>query len=163
MQKLFLISLLFTQISIIKAQENKQTRNGINYEFFGTSYSEISLNYERFLILNQKFDLIFGGGIGFSSYISTPKSIQLGIFQLIVPIQINLLIGSGRHKIEVGYGMPIVIREDFPKKSTFIYVLKFGYRFQPRNSNLYLRASINPSVIVYTPKLIGGIGIGYNF
>ena len=163
MRKILIIFSLILLLSTIDAQETHITKNGINYEFYGTGYGEISMNYERFVPLNATIYMTIGTGIAFSSYVTTPKPIELGPFQILIPLQINLLFGKQVHKLEVGYGIPVVLREDFPEKSVFIHVFRIGYRYHPQYSKLYFRASLNPSIIVDSPKLIGGLGIGYSF
>ena len=142
---------------------SNQPKNSLYFEVGGVGFAPISLNYERQFILGDKTSLSIGGGISFTKYIQVGGTIWINEVQLFVPIQLNLLLGKNRSKFEIGYGMPFAIqKEGFPLFPA-VYVLRLGYRFQPYEHGLFFRASINPSIVVYLPTLMGSIGVGYSF
>jgi len=65
--------------------------------------------------------------------------------------------------LEIGYGMPFAIKEDKFGISSELYVLRLGYRYQSYKRGLFIRASVNPSIIAIVPAIMGSIGIGYSF
>ncbi len=157
------LSLLHYSTSASSQDVGNQPKNSLYYEVGGVGFAPISLNYERQFILGERTSLSIGGGISFTKYIQVFSTIWINEFQLFVPLQVNLLFGKSRSKFEIGFGMPFAIdTEDFPLVPG-VFVFRLGYRFQPSERGLFFRASINPSIIVYIPTLMGSIGVGFSF
>ena len=162
--KRYIFILLIVTISInIFGQENKIDKNVIYYELGGTGFGPFSINYERDFSLNEKVVFAAGAGVSLTKYIHVGGTNYIKDYQLFIPIQINFLFGKKNHQFEIGYGMPIALKNDEFGIVGNIYVLRFGYRYQHKQSGLLFRASINPSVIVYVPSIMGGLSIGYTF
>jgi len=161
-QYIFVLIIVVNSINIF-GQENKIDRNVIYYELGGTGFGPFSLNYERNISLNEK--VIFAPGLGASltKYIHVGGTNFINDYQLFIPLQANFLFGKKNHRFETGFGMPIAIKNDEFGIVGHIYVLRFGYRYQHKQSGFLFRASINPSVIVFVPTIMGGLSVGYTF
>ncbi len=159
---LFILLIITNSINIL-GQENKIANNVIYYELGGTGIGPFSINYERNILLNDKVIFAPGAGVSLTKYIHVGGTKYIEDYQLFIPIQVNFLFGKKNNRFEIGYGMPIAVKDDEFGIVGNIYVLRFGYRYQHRHSGLLFRASINPAVIVNVPIIMGGFSIGYTF
>ena len=156
--------LVIITISInIFGQEKNINRNVIYYELGGTGFGPVSVNYERDFLLNEKVVFAPGAGISLTRYINEGGTYNIQEHQIFFPIQVNFLFGKKNHRFEAGYGMPLAVKKDRFGIVGSVYVLRLGYRYQNRKSGFLFRASINPSVIVFTPTIMGGLSVGYVF
>ncbi|HEY9003544.1 MAG TPA: hypothetical protein VIM89_19460 [Mucilaginibacter sp.] len=92
-----------------------------------------------------------------------------------VPLQLNYLVGGRSHFFEVGagaaymhltnpyFGNPIIGNNPMVVNSTVVATSTIGYRYQPFNGGLNLRASFNPSLLqgTFVPEI--GLSAGYTF
>jgi hypothetical protein len=162
-KKLVICLLLILIFLNLRGQDIKLAKNTVYYEFGGTGYGWISLNYDRLFDLSDKVKFTTGLGFALSKYIEIGGSKSIGDNQLLIPAQCNFLIGKSNNKIELGFGMPISINSEKFGFIAPIYVMRIGYRFQPNNKGFMFRASLNPSLILFSPKISGGLSIGYIF
>ena len=144
-------------------QENRHTKNVVYYELGGISFAPFSINYERLIGEGERVQLSIGIGAAVTNYISKPSTIEIKGYQLLFPLQANLLIGKKNHKIEIGYGMPFAIEKEEFGISSGLYVLRLGYRYQTYQKGLFFRASVNPAILAIVPAIMGSLAIGYNF
>ncbi|MEA2041407.1 MAG: hypothetical protein U9N85_02490 [Bacteroidota bacterium] len=161
-QYIFILLIVTNSINIF-GQENKIDRNAIYYELGGTGFGPFSINYERNFSINKKIIFAPGVGISLSKYIHVGGTSYINDYQLFIPLQVNFIFGEKNHQFETGYGMPIAIKDNKFGIAGSIYVLRFGYRYQHKQSGFLIRASINPSVIVNVPTIMGGLSVGYTF
>lgn len=171
MSKVKMLSWIFFLLSIAinsKGQEINRAKNTIYYELGGTGYGVFSLNYERLITINQTVSFAPGLGVSISKVIHVSNSYNFGDYQFFIPLQANFIFGRNKHHFETGIGMPVAIRNDNYGESKYgliggIYVLRFGYRYQPKDSGLLLRASVNPTWMGLVPTIMAGLSIGYDF
>lgn len=144
-------------------QESQNARNTLYYEYGGTGYGAFSINYERQISLSEK--VTFAPGLGFSltNDIDVSRTVRMNDHQLFIPWQVNFYYGKTNHHLETGFGMPIALDDEKFGLKGNIYVLRFGYRYQPKKSGFLFRASLNPTWIEIIPQLRGGLSIGYSF
>ena len=161
-QKYYLI-LIFIILGGLKAIGQEKINNTIYYEFGGTGFGAISINYERNISINDK--VIFAPGLGFSlsNFIEVGGTKLINDNQIFIPWQVNFLFGEKNHHFETGFGMPLAINDDKFGFVGNIYVLRLGYRYQSQKTGFIFRASVNPSIIAIVPSIIGGISLGYSF
>jgi hypothetical protein len=161
-QILFLI--VFIAISFVTfSQNNSSSKNTAYYELGGIGFGPVSLNYERLIPLGSSVLFAPGAGISFTKYIQVGGTFWINEIQVFIPVQVNFLFGKNNHHFIAGYGMPLGIKDNKFGVTTSIYVLRLGYRYQPAHSGFMFGASINPSIVVNSPMLMGGLLVGYTF
>jgi hypothetical protein len=101
--------------------------------------ANVSLNYERIVILNKNFFLTgrLGGGYGRQLTPGAEADTVSRPVYLTIPLQITLNAGKKRHFAEAGIGSNATIGNVHPH---LLYYATAGYRFQPlRSGNLSIR------------------------
>lgn len=151
---LFLLSFLFSNNS------NAQRGQSIYAEILGAGVI-YSLNYDtRFLEGEDKF----GCRIGVSF-------VESGV---VIPTQINYLLGKNKHKLEFGLGITSLLEFDSDKS---IYIFGSGilmYRFQKPDGNFLFRVGLSPTFVPSEDDVLygdigkifwfwPGISAGYKF
>ena len=163
MKQIFFL-FVFTAISIVAfSQNNTQPKNTLYYELGGSGFGPVSLNYERMIPLGNSVLLAPGAGISFTKYIQVGGTFWINEVQVFIPVQVNFLFGRNNHHFVAGYGMPIGIKDNKFGVTASIFVLRLGYRYQSKRSGFMFGASINPSIVVAAPTLMGGLSVGYAF
>jgi hypothetical protein len=101
--------------------------------------SNVSLNYERLVKINDNFFLTgrIGGGYGRQLTPGVESDTVLRPVYLTIPLQITLNAGKSRHFAEAGIGSTAAIGNVCPH---ILYYLTAGYRLQPlKSGNLSIR------------------------
>lgn len=92
-----------------------------------------------------------------------------------VPFQLNYLVGGRSHFFEAGagatymylsnpyFGNPLIGHDPKVVNSTVVATTTIGYRYQPFNHGLNLRASFNPCLLDGTFVPDFGVSVGYTF
>lgn len=158
--KIFLILLFVNEANGQESFKHKD-KNSLFYELGGTGYGPISIHYERKMFMGERIIFAPGVGLSFTQILHIGGTKNLNNWQLFIPWQTNFLYGKGKHYFEFGFGMPLSIDDYDFRFVGNIYVLRLGYRFLFHS--FLIRASINPTIIVYMPSIMGGIAIGYSF
>lgn len=131
--KNFIVLLIFV-LSCIHGQA--QRSHQVYVELLGNGV-QYSLNYDvRF----TKGDHSLGGRIGLS---------KVGV-QTIVPIQLNKVIGEGKHKVEAGLGVTAnLYQEDYEgRRYPVLGNASLMYRFHPEKSDFVFRVGYAPTIIL---------------
>lgn len=166
-----ILSLTFILLAITvtsTGQEVNHSKNTVYYELGGTGWGIFSLNYDRLIPINETVSFAPGLGMSISNFVSTSYTYHIGDYQFFIPWQANFIFGRTNHHFETGIGMPIAIWTEKYGEQKFglrgeVYVLRFGYRYQPNDSGIIVRASINPTWFVTMPFIMAGLSIGYSF
>jgi hypothetical protein len=140
MKRITLISVLAFSIMSVSAQEDSPNaaeipRNGIFVSILGDG-SNVSLNYERLIRINDFIFLTGSLGAGYGKQLTLTDTISKPAY-LTIPAHITFNAGKGRHFAEAGFGSTAAIGDVYPH---LLYYLTGGYRFQPLNpGNLSIR------------------------
>ena len=162
--KQFLLLIILITISFVTfSQSNTQPKNALYYEFGGTGFGPVSLNYERLIPLGNSVLLAPGAGISFTKYIQVGGTFWINEIQVFIPVQVNFLFGKNNHHFVAGYGMPLGIKNEKLGVTASTYVMRLGYRYQSKHSGFMFGANINPSIVVHSLMLMGGLSVGYAF
>lgn len=146
-----LVLILTINISLTMAQ-NKTVYNSVYIEALGNA-GIYSLNYDR--ILSQNIGVRFGAGF-------------LPIIDVLtIPATINLFIGNGSSKLELGAGILILSqtrdnRHGLFRDNNFITAL-IGYRYQQPEGGFLFRIGFTP---LFSQKEFfpwGGFSVGTSF
>jgi hypothetical protein len=132
----------------------------IFFEIFGPGLT-ISANYDtRF---SKKRD-----GLGMRIGVGYDGSNSPGVVML--PVQVNYLIGKNTRYLEIGVGLTLLSANDdglpFNSKGTSgltIGTMTFGYRYQPVNSGFTFRVSLNELFDNANFVPYAGVSFGYTF
>lgn len=157
----FLLTVSF--FNTANAQTNQRAQNAF-LEVGGAGLS-ISANYDtRFSDQRNGFGVRAGLGYLPAAFFSV----------VAVPVQINYLLGSKSHFLELGAGATYLKVGDDNKNDDDNNFLSFtavtgvigtstiGYRYQPVNGGFSFRVSANP-MFGETVQLTGGASIGWTF
>ena len=137
--------------------------HSLSLELFG-AHSTIGINYDRRFKGNDGLGFRVGLGYGYSES-SYFMGLSHNIYGIAVPLEINYLLGKGRHKLELGFGASLgYYHETYYLDQAFVpvgmnqynYTLKhnsfgyfmygnIGYRLQTRRG-FQLRVGLTPSV-----------------
>ncbi|HWZ14587.1 MAG TPA: hypothetical protein VNW95_05055 [Mucilaginibacter sp.] len=148
-------------ITSTKVDSLQQSRaEDIFFELYGPGLT-ISANYDtRF---SQKRD-----GLGMRIGVGYDGSNSPGVVML--PIQVNYLIGKNTRYLELGVGLTLLSANDdglpFNSKGTSgltIGTMTFGYRYQPVNSGFSFRVSLNELFNNANFIPYAGVSFGYTF
>ncbi|MEO6151394.1 MAG: hypothetical protein ABIN95_07780 [Mucilaginibacter sp.] len=158
----FLLTISF--FNTAKAQSDQRAQN-VYLELAGPGLA-LSVNYDtRF---GEKRNGL-GGRIGFG-YFPSP------FFSIVsVPVQLNYLVGSRSHFLELGAGATYLkVGDDnkndddnkflslFNTVTGVVGTATIGYRYQPVDGGFNFRISANPFVGEIV-QLTGGVSVGYTF
>ena len=151
------------EISVINSN-----RNAVYFELGGNALNS-SLNYEYFI----KHDLPIRLGLG---YISNEQSENFGDkFSegqelSLIPLTLSKLMGSKKHKLELGAGVTygyFHLKTDLEtEKNGFLVTGVLGYRYQPSKNGFLFRLSYTPGITLSNdsvPPTSAGISCGYAF
>ena len=151
----------------------------VYFELFGNAIV-YSLNYERTIYRD------FSGRVGIAYIAATTGENRINF--LISPLMVNYLLGSSKHKLELGLGPVMFIGlariRDYDRKLNFKFLFvdietepnkpvigsdisiavtgTIGYRYQPGKQGLIFRIAFTPLI----QKKFGswfGISLGYRF
>jgi len=159
---LILLSLLLVFINGFSQNSDslKLSKNAIYIELLGSAGFIYNVSYDR-IIFNHKNQNI-SVGLGIQYYNDNRSEINL---QTISP-QINYLLGSNRHFLELGVGL----FWDFLDSDVNSLIMRIGYRYQRKNG-LFYKIGFTPALTKlflrfgegYTIIPWGGIALGYAF
>jgi hypothetical protein len=145
MKRIILISVLAFSGMLLSAQENEallpeRLMNNITVNLLGDG-SNVSLNYERWLKLNDLMFLTGKIGVGYGKKITIDNLVDSIMptppVYFTIPANVSFNIGKGRHFAEAGFGSTITIGDVNPH---FLYYFTGGYRLQPlKKWNMSLR------------------------
>ena len=163
---------LFWYFREAPAQPRNAAKNGIYFELLGNGFL-YSINYER------AFNQFLLGRIGFMSGKVASEVICSQIYCAeneedllnIVPVMLNYLYGSGKHKFEVGVGLAFTpsTRGEFDlddaglinEKTKIVGVATMGYRLQPESRGVLFRVGFTPFFGDAGVQPWGGLSVGY--
>lgn len=157
-----LCGLMLATLSGIKAQETRVHNMYVEFAGPGMAYS---VNYDtRFKPTHNGFGMRVG--LGFWTYSENR------LHRIVLPIQLNYLIGKRRHLMEIGAGTTLLhsggggsVWDVYDEKGfVAVATLSAGYRFQPVTKGVNARAGA--TLLVSTkglPGFVPGIGVGYTF
>lgn len=116
----------------------KKPLNNIYLSTFGVDVSMFSINYERLFLVQSKFFLSCGLGIGYNKIVVFTESFILpSIYSygnyLAIPHHITINIGKRKSHFELGIGGTAVIGNNAPEKY-YLYPI-IGYRLHPLITN----------------------------
>jgi|AntRauTorcE11897_2_1112592.scaffolds.fasta_scaffold01801_7 hypothetical protein len=176
--KRFLLTILifFTCIQFVQAQtkvsidndstevgNNEHVKNAVYLSLGGPSFTVLSLHYER--RLNKQL----WSRVGFSYAPFLFRGVT-------VPVGINYLIGKKANFFEFGVGTTFIhareglsfsFFDDDSDEDNFLIGLTgtIGYRYQPRQENLFFKITFSPIYIPVNSKVIPflGVSLGYSF
>jgi hypothetical protein len=162
----FIALLSLISFTGIKAQEVKESKNSIFFEFLGNG-GLYSINYERKLGENLY------GRIGFCSF----KAVDLfgggesGARITTIPVMLTYLSGQNKSHFEISGGM-LFGKDKNVEPGTIIDLIAFiGYRFQAPGEGVLFRVGLTPFLSLdnkanYPDKgflVSAGISLGYHF
>lgn len=155
--QLALTTFLFSQ----ETEMPKKNKHTVYAEVFGQGFSG-SLNYDLLFNSDKKWKRSFTIGI-----IATPRAFQFGNGAYLgLPVSYNWLYGKKRNFLELGIGLTTQMGQQLvlmindpnyhqPDGFSVIYTYltpKIGYRFQPENSGLFLRATLTPHLALVSTE-----------
>jgi len=166
---------LIMLVNTLNAQQIKKNipRQGIYVEFFGSSTSFFSFNYDRFL--SEKWTA--RSGLGFSFDFSEEEVLS-GIareeirnqdYIISLPVTISRLFGNGEKFFELSPGGTLLFvseKLNVTSRSShfeFVPALYAGYRRQPSDGGFLFRVGMS---VVYSDEEIftlAGLSFGYSF
>ena len=152
-----------------KADSAKTVRAQTIYAEFGGPGLFVSANYDT------RFSQQRGGlggriGLGFA-----PPVADYGVSLIIVPVQVNYLLGKKSNFFEIGLGATFVTYSNSNAKAllfnksisnhSILGTMTFGYRYQPINGGFNFRAGLNPVFYssTFEPFKYFGLSFGYTF
>jgi hypothetical protein len=124
----------------------------------------LSVNYDIRLKpgRNDGFGLRVGLGVG--EYAGTVNGTEVN---KTVPLSINYLIGNRMPSLELGLGLtPKFALSKLEPNEPHVEIIPFaniGFRLQPLTKGIILRTTFTPSFDNGSPKLWGGLSLGYSF
>ena len=143
--------LLFLFPVLLSAQKNR-------YAFFelGGSGGFGSFNFEKCFLQKGNIDFTFRSGISF-----TPIDRNNGV-GIIFPLLVNMQVGNGSNKLEVGVGQGITITT----KGNFFFLMPalIGWRYQKPDKRIFYRVSYTPLISYlfdFQYQHFAGLSIGY--
>lgn len=185
MKTIFLFLFLFCSFVVFgQKTDTIKAKNLLYLEIWGNSNNQVSLNYDRIFFQKGVVKLSFRVGISapFRGYVDANKS-NLGTFNWLVPIELNIMLGRKKHFFEFGLGYNAgfthytdvrSVDRDIKFVYQNFYVQRLGYRRQIGESGLVIRASLNsifetsgdqqysnPNYISWKPSV--GLGLGWSF
>ena len=177
---------LFSQSFIAQTDSDSITlnKNTIFAEIFGSSGSQMSIQYDRIIKTFHNSYLNLNIGFGYLPSLQSDLNPIYGI-----PLALNWTSGLKQHHFETGLGLTygngtVQIRDSLsPKNKLESYVgiyatLRIGYKYQNPNGPLFFRVGLTPMLKIYrlsrrefysSPFALGnflpsvGIGLGYSF
>ncbi len=170
---------MIATLSCTAVAQSPTSRNSIYVELLGNGLL-YSANYDH--LFTEAIGMRVG--VGYFPY----HEVRLGAF----PLMGYYLIGSGRHKFEVGLGICVILQregqgfawmsapDDEVRGNTVLGTATLGYRYQPADGGFVFRAGVTPffgnfrreiSPLYYVDEyenvfklqMWGGISLGYGF
>jgi hypothetical protein len=146
----------------IKDDTKQPRHNQILFGEVGGAGLSLSLNYDM-RITSARNGLGFRIGAGYYG--------NGGNTVFSIPFQVNYLVGTDTHFIEIGGGTTFINSTGDNKGKTFIFdrvtglagTATLGYRYQPIDHKLNFRLDFVPIFYYEGVILAGGISVGYNF
>jgi hypothetical protein len=152
-----------------------QAKNAFYFELAGNGIY-YSLNYDR--ILYQKNSFKTSARIGVEVLPNKLQDFQ--DLRPAMPIEVNALVGKGKHHIETGLGLTPYIDDKYGfvdrdgnrhlakqgKKITTMSLIRIGYRYQKTEGGLMFRAGFTPILFQgnnFDPVPFAGVSIGKSF
>jgi hypothetical protein len=117
---------------------------------------------------------MFGGAVDFDRLISPYASVRLGADSdtytgtVVFPLTLNLLLGAGSHKLEIGGGAVACFQPEGHASNRFdrsaiMPVVSLGYRYQRSEGGLQFRVAVTPLVWVNNRAPMPSISVGRSF
>ena len=159
--KLTLMSLLM--VIVLNCPVNSQSHpNSIYLEALGNG-GLYSVNYDRM------FSEDIGARIGFMYFAADWFAFFSDVELFLFPITLNYLVGSGKHKLEIGGG-PVIISgstgifgSEQHSGSGVVGTATIGYRYQKSNGGFMWRIGFTPLFGNGEFDPWGGISLGFSF
>jgi hypothetical protein len=155
-----ILSLLVIVLSSTTLSQSKP--NSIYLELVGSG-GLYSVNYDRMFTDN------IGARIGFMYFDSEWLLFFTDVEMFLIPTTLNFLVGSGKHKFELGAG-PVFIfgsvsffGSDPVSGSGVGWTGTIGYRYQPNEGGFMWRIGFTPFLAGGEFFPSGGISLGYGF
>lgn len=170
------VFIIFTCIHISQAQRNsdkdidnsqtetkERVKNAVYLSLGGPSITVFSLHYER-RIDKQLWSRV---GFSYSPFILNGVTVPLGLNYLIGNQASFFELGLGTTFIYTREGLSFSFFDDDSDEDTFFIALTgdIGYRYQPRQENLFFKVTLSPLYIPAKSKIIPflGVSLGYSF
>ena len=155
-----ILSLLLIVLSCPAFSQSKP--NSLYIEIFGSG-GLYSLNYDRLFTDN------IGARIGFMYLAADWFGFFSDVEIFLIPTTLNYLVGTGKHKFELGAG-PVFISgstgifgSDQVSGSGVAWTGTIGYRYQKENGGFMWRVGFTPFFGNGEFQAWGGISLGYSF
>ena len=139
--------------------KKEEHRNQAVFGELGGNGLVFSVNYDtRFL--NKPIGIGARAGIGYFGIPGLSDAI-------LIPLQLNYLIGKNGKYLELGAGGTIIAGKlDFAKISynSVVGTMNIGFRYQPQESGFMCNVALTPLIIEgFFWPIYGGVGLGYSF
>ena len=155
-----ILSLLVIVLSSTAFSQSKP--NSFYLELIGSG-GLYSVNYDRLFTEN------FGVRIGFMYFEADWLIFLSDVEMLLIPATLNFLVGTGKHKLELGAG-PVFISvgmgffgSDPVSGSGFGWTGTIGYRYQKNEGGFMWRIGFTPFLAGGEFFPSGGISLGFSF
>lgn len=163
MKKLRISIILTLLVIVISCPAFSQSKpNSLYIELVGNG-GLYSLNYDRLFTEN------FGVRIGFMYFAADWFAFFSDVEMVLIPATLNLLVGRGKHKFELGAG-PVFISgsvgffgSDPVSGSGVGWTGTIGYRYQQNRGGFMWRIGFTPFIAGGEFFPSGGISLGFSF
>jgi len=155
-----ILSLLVIVLSCPAFSQSKS--NSLYLEFFGSG-GLYSVNYDR--LLTEEV----GIRVGFMYFEADWFVFFTDMEMFLIPITLNYLVGTGKHKFELGAGPVIVFGSvgfwgsDPGSGSGVGWTGTIGYRYQQPNGGFLFRIGFTPVLFSGEFHPSGGLSLGFSF
>ena len=163
MKNLRILIILSLLVIVISCQAFSQTKpNSLYLEFFGSG-GLYSINYDRLFTEN------FGARIGFMYFEADWIFFFIDVDMFLIPITLNYLVGTGKHKFELGAGPVIAfssarfLGSNSVSGSGLGWTGTIGYRYQQNDGGFMWRIGFTPLLAGGELFPSGGISLGFSF
>ena len=163
MKNLRISIILFLLVIVLSCPVFSQSNpNSLYIEIFGSG-GLYSINYDRLFTEN------FGARIGFMYFAADWFIFFSDVEMFLIPTTLNYLVGTGKHKFELGAG-PIFVfgsagffGSDPVSGSGVGWIGTIGYRYQQNDGGFMWRIGFTPALLAGEFHPSGGISLGYSF
>ena len=155
-----ILSLLVIVLSCTAFSQSKP--NSFYLELVGSG-GLYSINYDRLFTEN------FGARIGFMYFEADWLFYFLDVDMFLIPTTLNFLVGTGKHKFELGAGPVFVFGSasffgsDPVSGSGVAWTGTIGYRYQQNDGGFMWRVGFTPVLFSGEFYPYGGISFGFSF
>ena len=142
MRKLFIFSIVYFIIQPSFSQDSNQgnlsSKSSIYFEALGTGLF-YSINYDRIVFANDNLGISVRSGITY-----TPQSVA-GANMIGIPIEMSVLLGEKKGKLELGLGfMPFYAFDEQIDSYLGLVTPRIGYRLQKSEGGFFLKTGFTP-------------------